>query len=146
MAITRARYKIINFISKNPRELPEGLLRSYLSFVEEYENRFSLKNSDDFDENIYKNSFEKEVANAFREIGHIVICGVEIAGLSADLLVDNKFIVECDGVEDKKSLKISNMKKQAILERSGFKVSRISYREWQYSHKACIDRVINSNL
>ena len=146
VAITRARYQVINFISKNPRELPEGLLRSYLGYVEEYENRYTLVNSDDFDENIYKNAFEKEVADAFREIGHKVTCGVEIAGLSVDLLVDNKFVIEIDGVEDKTPSKVSNMKKQAIIERSGLKVSRISKREWQYSPKACIDRVINSNM
>ena len=146
VAITRARYQMINFISKNPRELPEGILRSYLGFVEEYENRYALRNSDDFDENVYKNSFEKEVAQAFRDLGHDVVCGVDIAGLSVDLLVDNKFVIECDGVEDKTSAKVSNMKKQAIIERSGLKVSRISRREWQYSPKACIDRIINSNV
>ena len=70
---------------------------------------------------------------------------LEIAGLSADLVVDNKFVVECDGVEDKTPSKISNMKKQAIIERSGLKVSRISKREWDYSPKACLDRIINCN-
>ena len=62
------------------------------------------------------------------------------------MLVDDRFIIECDGVEDKIPSKISNMKKQAILERTGMKVSRISAREWSYSPKACIDRIINSNL
>ena len=146
VAITRARYQMINFISKDPRELPEGILRSYLGFVQEYEDRYKLKNSEEFDENIYKNNFEKEVAEAFRTIGHKVVCGTEIAGLSADLLVDDKFVIECDGVDDKSYSKTSNMKKQAIIERSGLKVSRISYREWQYSPKACIDRIINTNL
>ena len=146
VAITRARYKTINFISKDPRELPEGILRSYFGFIQQYEDRYSLINSDEFDENIYKNSFEKEVAQAFRDCGHNVVCGVDIAGLSADLVVDDKFIVECDGVEDNIPSKVSNMKKQIILERSGMKVSRISKREWGYSPKACIDRVINSNL
>ncbi len=146
VAITRARYQMINFISKDPRELPEGILRSYLGFVQEYEDRFRLSKSDDFDENIYKNIFEKEVADALRELGHEVTCGVDIAGLSVDLLVDNKFVIECDGVEDKTPFKVSNMKKQAIIERSGLKVSRISKREWLYSPKACIDRVINNSL
>lgn len=146
VAITRARYQMINFISKDPRELPEGILRSYLGFVQEYEDRFRLSKSDDFDENIYKNIFEKEVADALRELGHEVTCGVDIAGLSVDLLVDNKFVIECDGVEDKTPCKVSNMKKQAIIERSGLKVSRISKREWLYSPKACIDREINNSL
>ena len=146
VAITRARYKTINFISKNPRELPEGILRSYFGFIEEYENRYSLINSDDFDENIYKNSFEKEVADTFRSLGHKVVCGDEIAGLSVDLLVDDKFVIECDGVEDKTPSKVSNMKKQAIIERTGLKVSRITAREWALSSKACVDRIINSNI
>ena len=146
VAITRARYQMINFISKEPRELPEGLLRSYLGFVQEYEDRYALSKSDDFDENIYKNAFEKEVAQAFRDLGHEVTCGVDIAGLSADLVVDNKFVIECDGLEDKTPCKVTNMKKQAIIERSGLKVSRISKREWQYSPKACVDRIINSNV
>ncbi len=146
VAITRARHKTINFISKDPCELPEGILRSYFGFIQEYEDRFSLINSDEFDENIYKNMFEKEVAQTFRELGHKVICGVDIAGLSADLVVDDKFVIECDGVEDKTPAKVSNMKKQQILERSGLKVSRISKREWGYSPKACVDRVINSNM
>ena len=62
------------------------------------------------------------------------------------MLVDNKFIIEIDGVEDKTPNKVSNMKKQAIFERSGLKVSRISAREWSNSPKACIDRIINSNI
>lgn len=146
VAITRARYKTINFISKDPRELPEGILRSYFGFIQEYEDRFTLINSDEFDENIYKNLFEKDVAETFRDLGHKVVCGVDIAGLSADLLVDDKFVIECDGVEDKTPDKVSPMKKQTILERSGLKVSRISKREWNYSPKGCIDRILNNNL
>ena len=94
------------------------------------------------DENEYKNSLEKEIANEMRELGHEVIAGSEIAGLNADLLVDKKFVVEIDGVEDNKKQTTSNMKKQAILERSGFKVKRITYREWKYSPKVCLDRVL----
>ena len=49
-------------------------------------------------------------------------------------------------LSDKTHAKVSNMKKQNIIERSGLKVSRISKREWCYSPKACIDRIINSNI
>ena len=85
---------------------------------------------------------EREIAEAIREAGHKVVAGADIAGLSADLLVDNKFIIEIDGVEDNKRSNISNMKKQSILERCGFKIKRITFREWQYSKKACLDRVL----
>lgn len=146
VAISRARFKMVNFISKNPRELPKGLLRSYLSYVQEYESAYqSIETKEMIEEqdlNFYKNNFEKEVAQAVKELGYKVRAGVEVAGFSIDLLVDNKIAIECDGVEDNKRLSGTNMKKQAIVERSGLKINRITYREWQYSPKACLDRVL----
>ena len=142
VAITRGRNKVINFVSRNPRELPEGHFRNYVSYMQEYQNKKDAVMSGEIDENIYKNNLEREVAEKLRELDHKVLAGADIAGLSADLFVDDKFIVEIDGVEDKIKSYISNIKKQAILERSGYKVKRITYREWQYSPKACLDRVL----
>lgn len=144
VAITRARYRMINFVSKSPRELSEGLFRSYLNYVQEYEARQKAIQNNEIEENYYKNSFEKEIAQSIRDLGHKVQAGVDIAGFSVDLLVDDKIAIECDGMEDQKRLSVTNMKKQAILERSGFKINRITYREWQYSPKACLDRVLIS--
>lgn len=144
VAISRARYKVINFVSKDPKELQDGLFRDYMSYIEEYTNkREALKNCK-IDENIYKNSLEKEIAEQIRALGHTVKTGVEIAGLSADLLVDDKLVIEVDGVEDNMKQSVSNMKKQAIIERCGFNVRRVTYREWQYSSKACLDRLLIS--
>ena len=145
VAITRGRNKVINFVSRNPRELPEGHFRNYVSYMQNYQDKKQALLSGEIDENIYKNSFEREVAEKIRELDHRVVAGADIAGLSADLLVDDKFVIEIDGVEDKTKSHISNMKKQAIIERSGFKVKRITFREWQYSPKACLDRVLIEN-
>ena len=145
VAITRARNKVINFVSRNPRELPEGHFRNYISYIQLYQDRKQAMLSGDIDENIYKNSLEKEIADKIRELGHKVVAGTDIAGLSADLFVDDKFVIEIDGLEDKIKSHISNMKKQAIIERSGYKVKRITFREWQYSPKACLDRVLIEN-
>jgi very-short-patch-repair endonuclease len=159
VAITRGRKKVINFISKNPRELPEGHFRNYISYIQEYENRQKALERNEIDENIYKNSLEKEIAAQLRELGRDVRAGVDIAGFSVDLLVDGEFIVEVDGTEDKEILCRSgayglrasnnrlpqndaNMKKQAILERCGYPVARITYREWQYSPRACLERIL----
>jgi superfamily I DNA and/or RNA helicase len=142
VAITRARYKVINFVSRDPKDIQEGLFRDYMSYIEEYNNRKTVIETSGIDENIYKNKLEREIAQKLRELGHEVKAGVEIANLSSDLLVDDKFIVEVDGVEDNKAQRISNVKKQSILGRCGFKVNRITYREWQYSQKACLDRVL----
>lgn len=142
VAITRARYRMISFISKDPKELPDGLLRSYLNYIQEYEIRHNAIVNKELVENYYKNSFEKDVAAVIRTLGHDVQAGVEVAGFSVDLLIDDKIAVECDGMEDNKRNNTTNMKKQSILERSGFKVNRITYREWQYSPQACLDRVL----
>ena len=141
VAITRARYRMINFISKNPKELPEGLLRSYLAFVTSYEEKFGHNNDEEFVENYFKNDFEKDVYNTITELGHSVQAGVEVAGYSLDLLVDGKIAIECDGVEDNKK-QGNNMHKQSILERSGYEIKRITFREWQYSKNACVNRVL----
>ncbi len=142
VTITRGRNKVINFVSRNPRELPDGHFRNYVSYMQNYQDKKQALLSGEIDENIYKNSFEREVAEKIRELDHRVVAGTDIAGLSADLLVDDKFVIEIDGVDDKTKSHISNMKKQAIIERSGFKVKRITFREWQYSPKACLDRVL----
>ena len=142
VAITRARYKMINFISKDPRELPEGILRSYLAFVKDYEEKFDRHENNEIYPDTFKNNFEKEVFNAIKELGYDVRAGVEIAGYSLDILVNGKIAIECDGVEDNQRKSTNNMKKQSILERSGYEIRRITFREWQYSKTACINRVL----
>lgn len=142
VAITRARYKVINFVSRDITNLPEGLFRNYISYIKEYQNKQEALANLQIDENEYKNALEREIAHEMRELGHEIAAGTDIAGLSADLLVDKKFVVEIDGVEDSVNPVVSNMKKQAILERCGFKVKRITYREWKYSPKICLDRVL----
>lgn len=142
VAITRAKNRCINFVSHDIETMPDGHFRNYVSYIKQYQDRQQALVNNEIDENIYKNNLEKEIATAIRNLDHKVVAGVEIAGLSADLLVDDKFIVEVDGVEDNKKSHISKMKKQSILERCGFKVKRITFREWQYSAKACLDRVL----
>lgn len=143
VAITRARKQMINFVSRDTTELPEGIFRDYISYIKEYERHFELRESSEFDENTYKNSFEKEVASYLRDAGYKVMAGVDIGGVNADLVVSDKFVIECDGLEDNVKCNVSNMKKQAIIERCGLKVCRFTLREWNISKEACINRMIN---
>ena len=136
VAITRARHKLINYISTDVNELPEGLLRDYLEYVKKI-------NSKPF-ENTFKNTFEKEVYTAILEEfptkkGSIK-AGVEIGSVSADILID-KTVVEIDGVEDNIQPKYNDMKKQSIIERAGYQVIRITKREWNISPESCLDRI-----
>jgi len=143
VAITRAKNKMINFVSKDFTDLPDGLFRSYLSYIKEYEEKYNKIVNNELDENTYKNSFEREVAETLRGLGYEVLAGVNLGGVNADLLVNNKFVLECDGVNDNVKSKIKNMRKQAIIERCGFKVCRFSYREWLKSSEACVNRITN---
>ncbi len=147
VAITRAKKKQIIFLSKDPKSLPQGLLKDYIEYVQAYIAKNNLKEELNIDENIYKNSFEKEIANALREEGFSVIAGKTIAGLSSDLTVQEPagktIIVECDGSEDNIKTNKTQIQKQTLLERSGAIVERISYREWYTSPQGCIERIKN---
>lgn len=147
VAITRARKKQIIFLSKDPKTLPAGLLKDYIEFVKMYITKNKLSAEMKTDENIYKNSFERELANILSGEGFTVTAGKTIAGLSADLTVvspaGKTLIIECDGVEDNVKSNKTQMQKQTLLERSGVKVERISYREWQNSPQGCIERIKN---
>ena len=147
VAITRARKKQIIFLSKDPKTLPSGLLKDYIEFVQDYIERNKLSVEMKIDENVYKNAFEKEVAGGLRAEGFEVVAGRTVAGLSADLTVvdptGRAIILECDGVEDNERCNKTQIKKQTLLERSGAKVERISYREWHHSPQGCIERIKN---
>lgn len=143
VAITRARTQMVNFVSRDTTELPEGIFRDYISYIKEYERNFDLRTQSEFDENVYKNSFEREVATYLRDGGYKVRAGVDIGGVNADLIINDKFVIECDGLEDNVKSNISNMKKQAIIERCGLKVCRFTLREWKMSKEACSNRMIN---
>lgn len=142
VAITRARKKLITFISRDPKELPSGLLKDYIEYTQNY---IESAKSDEFQKNKFKNSFEQTVAQAFVMEGLEVKAGFEAAGVIPDMIVKDEFgnevIVEIDGVDDNIKSNIADIKKQTILERAGYKVSRISFREWEHSSQACIDRV-----
>ncbi len=147
VAITRARKKQIIFLSKDPKTLPSGLLKDYIEYVQAYIAKNNMKEDIDIDENIYKNSFEKEIAKALREEGFDVKAGQILAGFSADLTVTSPsgkvLIVECDGVEDTEKMNKTQIKKQTLMERTGAIVERVSYREWYISKTGCIERIKN---
>lgn len=142
VAITRARKKLITFISRDPKTLPAGLLKDYLEYIQNY---LDSAKDDGFRKNKFKNAFEQEVAQALIMDGYEVQAGIEAAGVIPDIIVRDELchevVVEIDGVEDNIKTNMKDTKKQTILERAGYKVERISFREWQHSSQACIDRI-----
>ncbi|MCD7878680.1 MAG: AAA domain-containing protein, partial [Candidatus Gastranaerophilales bacterium] len=147
VAITRARKKQIIFISKDPKSLPSGLLKDYIEYVQAYIARNSLSSELSYDENQYKNLFEREVAQRLIQEGYKVSAGNIIAGLSSDLTIkssDGKVLVlECDGYEDNIKSNKSQIKKQILMERTGAKVERLSFREWYTSADGSVERIKN---
>ena len=145
VAVTRAKKKQIVFLSKDPKTLPAGLLKDYIEYVQAYIDKSKLKNDMKLDENIYKNPFEKELAQFLRNEGFEVTAGKTVAGLSADLYVKSPtgkaIIVECDGVADNVKMNKTQIQKQTLMERTGILVERISYREWYMSKQGCIERI-----
>ena len=142
VAITRARKKLICFLSRDPKLLPQGLLKDYIEYIDRYINQAK---TDEFQKNVYKNDFERTVAEAFIMEGFDVRAGVEAAGVVTDLLIKDEYgselELECDGAEDSVKTGMPDTKKQTILERAGYRVERVSVREWSHSSAACIDRI-----
>ena len=140
VAITRARKKSINFISKTPNTIPEGLLRDYIEYIQNakvaFEEGLKVK---------FKNDFEKEVYTELTVLypDKKIQAGLEIGGVCADITIDN-IALEIDGIEDNVPCRYSNMKKQALLERCGFKVIRLTKREWEMSKNASLTRISDS--
>jgi len=138
VAITRARHRLINFVSTEVNNLPEGLLRDYLEYVKKVNSRPNV--------DTFKNDFEKEVFNAikdeFRTLDgeNKIMAGVDMGSVNADIVVD-KTVIEVDGVEDNIQEKYNAMKKQSIIERCGYSVIRVTKREWQISPSAVLDRI-----
>jgi len=142
VAITRGRKKVINFVSKAPNTLSEGIFRDYLEYI-----RVHNAQKPEEVEYEYKSDFEKDV---FSEIVSLKMQGVfddephlhvPCAGVEIDILLKN-IAIECNGIKNAAPKKMSHTKKQSILERSGFRVARITKREWDLSKKACLDRIL----
>ena len=59
-------------------------------------------------------------------------------------MIDGKLIVEIDGVEDEFLANVNETKKQALMERLGYEVVRVTKREWDLSKDAALDRITSS--
>ncbi|MCR5261471.1 MAG: AAA family ATPase [Candidatus Gastranaerophilales bacterium] len=145
VAVTRARKKCISFLSKDPDSFQPGLMRNYIEHIRTYEAQRNLVETNGYI-STFNNDFEREIAEELENNGFDVKGGYETAGFKCDLLVTSKdgkksVTIECDGVPDETKTNFSPIKKQIILERSGMKVMRISYREWTRSKQACLTRI-----
>ena len=143
VAITRARKKLICYISRPVESLQSGLLRSYLEYIESF--RAAAQKPVEMN---YNNLMEEEMGKLCEAEGLTVVPNFSSAGFNIDMVVSdgtNSLGIECDAYDYrdyKEDQKISKeIWKQSILERCGWKIIRITARDWHYSPKACINRI-----
>jgi len=142
VAITRARKKLICFVSRPSESLQPGLLRDYLEYIQAYKTETETREI----KTTYNNFAEEAAAATLREEGFSVYPGFEFAGFNIDLVVSdgkNFVAVEFNGF-DETDIPSKEIKNQSILERCGCKVLRITAREWHYSSVVCINRIKES--
>lgn len=144
VAFSRARSQIFCFTSLPPQDFPRGILRDYLLYVQ---NPKSL----DIEYQPWDSEFEKEVQSEIEKLGLRVYPQFKTCGFRIDLVVtDDKgkvLAVECDGWEfhydEYGKLREEDIERQQILERAGWKVVRITSREFYRDRKKAIEPIFN---
>lgn len=95
--------------------------------------------------------FEANVAEALRARGVDVRHQYPACGFSIDLVCEldgERVAVECDGEiyhhDEHGNLKVEDLERQAILERAGWRVQRIPYRNWRAQPDVEIGRILTA--
>ncbi len=149
VAFSRARRKMIMFISRPVEEFPKGIIRDFLRHADaEYNNpsdRLGLVSDDKFD-----SKFEEDVCFALRQRNITVYTQVPCASFKIDMVaIDNegrRIAIECDGefhYDDDGDLREEDYQRQDIIERSGWYVHRIPVRKYYMNPYLAIDQVID---
>lgn len=146
VAFSRAKRKVICFVSHSPNRFPKGLIRSFLEHAKETERKEETggRRPDQFD-----SKFEEEVCFALRDRGLGVTTQEPVAGYRIDLVVEDDqgriLGVECDGefkFNPLGELRPKDYQRQDVIERAGWVIHRISGRSWLANPEREIDRVV----
>lgn len=148
VAFSRARRKVVCFISTPKENFPNGLIKEYLHYVGSIQgisyNRFGNPN----EREKCQSDFERAVFDELVKIGLEVYTQVPCAGFFIDLVViDNegrRMAIECDGDfhYEEGELREEDYQRQDIIERHGWFVHRISARMYYANPKKAIERLL----
>jgi hypothetical protein len=146
VAVTRARRRQVIFTSLAPNNLPiEHLLGAYLSYA-----------TDNLEADTPTNSskgvtpFEMELAKALAARGgYTIYRAYPVAGFTVDLVAQRgaqALAIACDGDPDRtvahpEDAMLDSVEGQAILERAGWRVHRLPYRQWFTDRNSCLDEI-----
>ena len=146
VAVTRARRRQVIYTALDPRNLPQGhLLADYLSYAADLLEADPSETSRNTG-----TGFECEVAEALRGRGdYTVYLGYPVAGFAVDVVAQRgaqALAIACDGDPqrtrpDGDGATLDSVAGQAILERAGWRVHRLSYRRWQREPDACLAEI-----
>ncbi|WIG61939.1 MAG: hypothetical protein OJF49_004688 [Ktedonobacterales bacterium] len=146
VAITRARRRQVIFTALDARHLPPGhLLGEYLSYAGDL-----LENDRPEDFGARPTRFEEEVAKALgTRSGYTVYLGYPVAGFAVDVVAQrgaHALAIACDGDPERPPnphdpVALDSIGGQAILERAGWRVHRLSYRRWLEDREGCLDEI-----
>lgn len=148
VAFTRARRKMVIFISRPIDEFPRGLIRDFLLHAQQEHlspiDRLGLPGMDKFD-----SDFEQDVCTDLRSRGLTVYTQVPCSSFNIDMVViDNegrRIAVECDGdfhYDEDGELRAEDYQRQDIIERSGWYVYRIPARRYYLNQAAAIEQLL----
>jgi very-short-patch-repair endonuclease/superfamily I DNA and/or RNA helicase len=141
VALTRARKKMIFFLSVDIGQFPENILKDFLLYAKGYTTSEIIKEEFDSD-------FEKDVYERMKERGYKLFPQYPACGYRIDLALFRNNLrigIECDGWQhyDKYgNLNIDDIERQEILERAGWKILRIPSTKYWKNPDACINELI----
>lgn len=148
VAFSRARRKVICFISLPKDNFPKGLIKDYLTHVALVQSSSYSRLGNPNEREKCQSDFERNVFDDLVEKGLEVYAQVSCAGFSIDFVVINKdgrrIAVECDGdfhYEDD-DLREEDYQRQDIIERYGWFVHRIPSRRYYANPQKAIDNLL----
>ncbi|MDP2168018.1 MAG: AAA domain-containing protein [Thermodesulfovibrionales bacterium] len=148
VAFSRARRKVVCFVSMPKDKFPKGLIRDYLHHAASEQNRPYSRLGNPSERKKCQSEFERNVFDELARRGLEVYTQVPCTGFFIDFVViDNegrRMAVECDGdfhYEDG-DLREEDYQRQDIIERYGWFVHRIPSRRYYAAPEKAMDALL----
>lgn len=148
VAFTRARRKVVCFISLPKEHFPKGLIRDYLHHVTLAQSFSYNRLGNPYEKEKCQSDFERDVFDDLVKRELEVYAQVPCAGFFIDfVVVDNegrRIAIECDGDfhYEEGELKPDDYQRQDIIERHGWFIHRISSRHYYSNPQRAIEKLI----
>jgi len=151
VAFTRARDEIHIFHSASVKDFAkasgQGTIRDWLEFCAANDTPPARDNARQIAR--ADSEFEADVLTALSGRGVTVTAQYPSCGFFIDIVAEldgTRLAVECDGelyhLDEHGKLRREDLERQEVLERAGWRVSRIPYRRWRKNPSAEVDRIL----